>query len=313
MAVGARIVATGSYWPRTIVDNSAFGGPQFRLRRGSNERRHAVDDETSVAMGVAAARAALTHAAIEPDAVDLLLCFCGMPDFEYPKDANRIAGQLGLGRATCWSIDTACASFITALKAAHALIESGLHHRVLIVTTMRWIDRGIDPASDYSSLGDGAAAVIVEAASQGSMLGVLEHDDPGAFDFVQLRSPFATGTSQHFEFSHDPRYREYFGQTVLEPVRALLRQTGTEPGTIDWFVAHQVGHSLQRVWCEGLGIEPSRNLSTFERSGNLSAVNIPLILDHFTRGDERRIERGDRLLLFAPGAGMHIAAMLWQY
>ncbi|MEM7156433.1 MAG: ketoacyl-ACP synthase III [Myxococcota bacterium] len=310
--MGARITGTGSYLPTTVVGNDAFEGPQFRLRKGSDRRHHASPEETSVVMGSTAGSRALRAAGVDPGDVDLLLCFSGMPDYQYPKDANLLLDRIGLSNATTWSIDTACASFISALACAHSVIEAGLHRRVLVVMVMSWVHRGIDPHTDYSSLGDGAAAVVVEADETGSLVGVLERNDPGAFDFVRLRSPFATGNEEHFEFSHDPRYREYFGVTVLEPVRQLLQRTDTAPEQIDWFLPHQVGLTLQQLWADALGIGRDRGLTTFPTTGNMSAVNIPMILDHHLQPGTAKIQRGDLMLLFAPGAGMHLSAMLWR-
>lgn len=309
---GARIAGVGAYRPRTVVGNDAFAGPSYRIRSGSRERRHAAPDETSVVMGAAAVTDALARAGVDPGEVDLLLGYSGMPDFEYPKDTNLIKAQAGLAKAACWTLDTACASFIAGLRCADAMIGAGQHRTVVVVTVMSWVHRGMAEGFDFSSLGDGAAAVVLTTAPEPSMLGVLEHTDPEGFDFVQLRSPFATDAPQVFTFSRDPRYRDYFGDTALRPARELLDSQGVAPADVDWFIAHQVSAGMLALWCEGLGIDPGKCLDTFGTMGNMSAVNIPMTLDECVN-QEPRLNRGDTVLMYAPGAGMHIAAMLWRY
>ncbi len=308
---GARIAGVGAYRPRSVVDNAAFSEPRFRVSRGARERRHAAEDETSVVMATRAAESALANAKLSPRDVDLVIGFSGMPDYEFPKDTNLLVQTLGIERAACWTVDTACASFLTALRIGHTMIATGQHRRVLVVTSMIWTRRGLDREhTDYSSLGDGAAAAVLEPAAEPSLLDAAELTDAEGFDFVTLKSPFATGQAEHFAFSSDPKYRSYFVDRALTPARELLKRR--DPKDVRWLVAHQASVGLSTRWAEALGIPPERGLHTFGETGNLSAVNIPMILDHFVNR-EPKITRGDTLLLFAPGAGMHLSALLWRY
>lgn len=307
----AKIIGTGSYLPETIVEDSEFADERFRLRSGSARRRHASPDETSFYMSERAAKAALDAAGVQGEDLDLILGYSGMPDFLYPKDSNLLIESLGARKAAVWNIDTACATGISGLAMAHAQLHAGLAQKALIVTTMSWVNRGIDKATtDYSSIGDGAAAIVLEA-SDGGLEGVVERTDPDGFDFVQLPSPFATGAAEQITFSADPKYRAYFGSTVLGVVQDVFEKTGFSGEDIDWFIPHQVGPTLLQIWSKQLGIDPSKLLHTYAETGNMSAVNVPHILDTYVR--DGTIKRGDRLLLFAPGAGMHLAAMVWEY
>ncbi len=305
-----RITGTGSYLPFDVVENDVFSDDRFHLRSGSVRRRWATDEDDSIGMATSAAREALTAAELDPADVDYVIGYCGMPDYLYPKDTNQIAAELGATRAAAWTLDTACASSISGLLCAEALISAGRADNVVVTSAMHWVGRGIDrDNTDYSSLGDGAGAFVVQRADQSSRIASLERTDPSGFDFVMLKSPFATKQQEVIEFSTDPRYREYFGRTVLEPVREMLAEAGNP--TIDWFVPHQVGSTLIGIWCKSLGLEPDQLLDTFSETGNMSAANVPHIIDHHVRTGT--IERGQNILMFAPGAGIHIAATLWKF
>lgn len=309
--MGVRISGTGSYRPERVVTNDEFSDKRFRIKGGSKERRHASEHETSRLMLARAGGMALADAGGSND-VDLVIAYSGMPDYLYPKDGTLLVEDLMLGDVAVWSVDTACSSFITAMRIGSALIEAGQFKRVLIAVAMRWIDRGIDKDNtDYSSLGDGAAAVVLERSDRGGMLSCVEKTDPEGFDFVTLKSPFATNAEESLTFSTNPKYREYFGVTVLEVAKKAIKESGVSAEKIDGFLPHQVGATLLHVWAESLGLAEGTLCHTFDLCGNMSAVNIPMSLDHHRK--LAAIMPGDKLLFFSPGAGMHLAAMVWEH
>ncbi|MCB9585665.1 MAG: hypothetical protein H6718_09715 [Polyangiaceae bacterium] len=310
--MSARIQSTGAYLPERRLSRAELEAGGLKAPRGLNERRAAGAHERAVFMAEQALKQALARAELDPREIDFVIAFSGMGDWDFPKDVNLLPGKLGLEHAACWTLDTACASFISALKCAHALIASKLQHRIAIVTSMSWSSRGIADGTNNTSLGDGAAAVIVEGGfDETSLLGVREKTDSSAFDFVTLPSSHARGELTHFEFSSDPRYRDYFMQEALSVPRELFGESNLYPEDIDWFIPHQANLGMMERWAEALDIPAKKLLTTFDSAGNLSAVNIPLTLDHFVQSGH--VQRGQKLLFFAPGAGMHLAAMLWQY
>lgn len=284
-------------------------------------------------MGRAAAEAALINAQMSPDRLDAAIVFSGMPDFVYPKDGNAILHALGATNAACWNLDTACASFITGLEAARLRILGGGATHVLVLMIMSWVNRGIDRSGDFSAVGDGAAAVIVSRDQEhDSFVGIREATHGEHFGYLELPSPFAAPTDSAgdsisqsrlpaFSFGEDPKHGRFLMSACLQPAKQLLAETDTLPESVDWFLAHQPGTRLPKIWARGLGIAPERLLSTYGTCANLSAVNIPMTLAHFAGGvcqwgeqtvrSQSKIKRGDRVLFFAPGAGLHVAASLW--
>ena len=335
------ISGTGHCRPGTSVPLSDF--PDARGGDLPKHRHHAGPDDGSIAMGVRAATEALESARLAAKDLDAAIVFSGMPDYEYPKDGNAIMHRLGAQNASCWNLDTACASFISGLDAARLRVAGGSARHVLVLMIMHWVGRGIDRTADYSTTGDGAAAVIVSASDSTAnadrgFRGVRESTHGEHFGYLELPSPFAGSESggpanenkeakaepglPHFRFGSDPAHGKFLMSACLEPARQLLRETDTAPESVDWFLAHQPGTRLPRIWAKSLGIPPERLLSTYDECGNMSAVNIPMTLHRYaTAGDdgsrpnaeEPRLKQGDRLLLFAPGSGLHVSAMLWVW
>ncbi|MBL8021036.1 MAG: hypothetical protein JNM27_15300 [Leptospirales bacterium] len=308
MKQGIRIVSSGVCFPSERVPNEKLPS-ETHIPDGARERFHASRTESAVWMGSTAAKQAIDAAHSNEPAIDGILSFSGMPDFEYPKDGVLIQKELGLTNVPCWNIDTACASFLTGLQMAEALILTGRHKRILIVMVMNWSSRGM-PVSGQA-VGDGAAAIVVEASDKTSLLATVEKTQSEYFDFIKLGSPFVDKPVP-FEFSSDPAIGRFFATKSTEPATEALNLAGIKPEEINFFIAHQTGKKMLQIWAKRIGIAAEKILDTFEVFGNMSAVNIPATLHYFT-SISPRIKRGNTLLFFAPGAGLHLAATVWKY
>ena len=91
----------GAALPRRVMKNADFEGvvdtsdEWIVQRTGIRERRIASDDETTASLGEAAARAALAHAGMTPDDIDLIVLATATPDSTFPATATQVQAALG--------------------------------------------------------------------------------------------------------------------------------------------------------------------------------------------------------------------------
>jgi 3-oxoacyl-[acyl-carrier-protein] synthase-3 len=310
-----KISGIGVYRPVTQVTAEDLRGLGQDVTNAPQKRYFASRDETSVMMSTASARVALKNAALEAGDIDHVLFFSGIPDFEVPKDSNLVLKELKATKATAWTLDTACASFISQMRCAEMLIQTGVHRHVMLINTMHWVNRAIDKNGGYSTLGDGSATVILSADPEGdgrSVLCAAEKAEPDFFDFIQLESPFVTAKPEKMRFSHDGRHARFFLRNATDSAAEMLDQAHIAAADVDWFVAHQTGIPMLTRWCNALKIPVEKNLHTYHETGNMSSVNIPYILHHYVY-EQPLLRRGQKILFFAVGAGLHVAAMVFEY
>ena len=86
---------------------------------------------------------------------------------------------------------------------------------------------------------------------------------------------------------------------------------GTTAADIDWFVPHQANRRIIDGAVHKLGIAPEKVVMTLDRHGNTSAASIPLALTDAVT--DRRIKRGDLVLLDAMGGGFTWGAALLRW
>ncbi len=319
--MGIRIISTGVYLPKTIesIRSDPTNSEQSELAllfSGAKEHRICQDHETPTYMGIQAAHSALTDGGIDPQTIDVVLCYSAIEDHITPKAVYGMMSEIGCDGAMAWSIDTACASFLSHLNCANALSLTG-KRRFLIIESMNWANRAFnkdDRATGPGSLvGDGAGAVVAETvAGRGSIIDSIETTSTANFDFIKMHSAQVTGNREFLTFTRNHRIIHRSFSILPETAQQLLDKNRLGKNDITWTFTHQPGVTAINKWHEGLDMPIKKNLNTFHLYGNMFAANIPVTLDYFLMV-EPNIKRGDIILAFTAGAGIHCAASLIEF
>ena len=149
----ARIAGLGMAVPRHARTNHALAeivdtsDEWIWSRTGIRERRIAADDESTFSLGLAAGRAALEQAGLQPDQVELVIVATMTPDLGSPAVANLVQDALGARTAGAIDINTACTGFIYGLSLATAMVDTGQVDNALVIGAetmsriLDWSDR----------------------------------------------------------------------------------------------------------------------------------------------------------------------------
>jgi 3-oxoacyl-[acyl-carrier-protein] synthase-3 len=318
------VLGSGSYLPNQILTNADLArkvdtSDEWIVQRtGIHERRIAAPGELTSQMAAHAARAALAHAHLDAQAIDLIILATSTPDNTFPASAVAVQHELGIRHGAAFDLQAVCSGFVFALSTADALLKSGAFTRALVIGAetfsriLDWTDR-----TTCVLFGDGAGAVVLEAQDQPGT-----RDDRGVLT-VRLRSdgrhksklyvdggPSSTGTVGHLRMEGREVFRHAVSM-ITDVVEDAFKATGYGVGDIDWFVPHQANRRIIDGSAHKLGIDPSKVVVTVDRHGNTSAASIPLALADAVA--DRRIKRGDLVLLEAMGGGFTWGAALLRW
>jgi 3-oxoacyl-[acyl-carrier-protein] synthase III len=318
------VLGCGSYLPNQVLTNAELArkvdtSDEWIVQRtGIHERRIAARNETTGTMAAQAARAALAHARIDAQTIDLIVLATSTPDNTFPATAVSVQADLGITHGAAFDVQAVCSGFVYALATADGLLRSGAFNRALVIGSetfsrlLDWTDR-----TTCVLFGDGAGAIVLEAqdledkpGNRGLLTVRLRSDGRHKSKLYVDGGPSSTGTVGHLRMEG----REVFKHAVAmitDVVEDAFKTTGTTVADIDWFIPHQANKRIIDGSARKLGIPPNKIVITVDRHGNTSAASIPLALTDAVT--DRRIKRGDLLLLEAMGGGFTWAAALLRW
>ena len=321
----SRIIGTGSHLPERTVTNHDLeqvmdtSDAWIRERTGIHERRVISPGETTVSLGVEAARRALEAAGTDPSEIDLLVVGTTTPDLIFPSAACLMQHALGLPDCGAMDVNAACSGFLYALSVADKYIRCGDARRVLVVGAetltqlINWKKR-----ETAVLFGDGAGAVVLAPDSEPGILSTHIHADGGYADLLTTN----VGVSRGFCGLEDNEGKPEISMRGNEVFKVAVRTLGRivdetlganhlDKSALDWLIPHQANYRIIAATARMLDMSMDQVVVTVDRHGNTSAASVPLALDEAVR--DGRIQRGDMLLLEAFGGGLTWGSALIRY
>ena len=308
----ARIAGIGSYLPDKVVTNHDLekmmdtSDEWIRERTGIKRRHIAGEHETTSSMGVEAARRAMEVAGVGADDIDLIIVGTATPDKVFPATACIIQRQLGAGGGAAFDVHAACSGFLYGLDLATRQIRTAGARTALVIgseTLSRitdWEDRGTAVL-----FGDGAGAVVLEAAEEPGIIKTHIHADGQYEELLHVEQ----GVSVGYDITRaGGAYIKMEGNAVFRRAVAtfdnIARETVADVDghldDIDWFVPHQANMRIIHAAARKLKMPMERVIATVDEHANTSGASIPLALDQAVK--DGRIQRGQTLLFAAFGA-----------
>ncbi|MDQ3149398.1 MAG: 3-oxoacyl-ACP synthase, partial [Chloroflexota bacterium] len=202
------------------------------------------------------------------------------------------------------------------------MVATGAHEYVLCV--------GADVMSsiiDYTDrttcvlFGDGAGAVVLSAAAEGEphIIDFAHEIDGSGGPALCMPAGGSRLPASHETVDGRLHYVKQDGQAVFkfavrkseEICRRVLERNQIEPSQLDLFVSHQANRRIIAAVAERLGLPDEKVIINLDMYGNTTAATIPLALADAIR--QKRLKKGDLVLLASVGAGFTVGAVLLRW
>src|SRR5271166_5822469 len=290
----------------------------IRQRSGIAQRYVAGEGETTSTLATSAAEAALRHADLSADDIDLIVVATATPDYTFPAVATQVQANLGITQGAAFDVQAVCSGFVFAVATADKFIRSGSNRRALVIGAetfsriLDWSDR-----TTCVLFGDGAGAIVLEAresdgafASPGVIASRLRSDGRHRAKLYVDGGPSTTQTVGHLRMEGKDVFRHAVGM-VTDVIQGCLADAGCDAQAIDWFVPHQANRRIIDASADKLGIPREKVVVTVDQHGNTSAASVPLALAVAVK--DGRIKPGDLVMIEAMGGGFTWGAALIRW
>ena len=354
----AFIAGIGHYVPEQVVTNDDLSQVMdtsdawIRERTGIQERRYArKTEETTTTLGAEASRRAIADAGITEADIDFIVFATLSPDYYFPGCGVLLQRELGITSGECGALDVRnqCSGFVYALSVAEKFVAAGMYRNVLVVGA-EMHSMGLDYSDAGRNVtvifGDGAGAVVLQPAPEGSQSAILSSAmhangtyaeklamlSPGSHGGRHLR---AQGDTRDWGFAPDEAYGgifatqsmldngEFFptmeGQFVFklavqkfpEVVREVLAKAELTEADIDMLIPHQANLRIAQYVQKTLGLSDHQVFNNIERYGNTTAASVPIALSEAVATGS--VKRGDLVVLAAFGSGFTWGGVALRY
>ena len=321
--IHTRISGTGSFLPGDPISNAALiamhgleSSDEWIVERTGIRSRHlAAPGITSSDLALEASRRALEAAGRAPAEVDLIIVATSTPDYVFPSAAALLQSKLGITNgAAAFDVQAVCSGFVYAMTIAEKFIRSGSHKCALVVGAevfsriLDWKDRGT-----CVLFGDGAGAVVLEAADQPGLLASAFHADGSHHGILSVPGQVCGGvvTGDPFLRMDGQAVFKFAVKVLADVAHEVLAAAGMTASLVDWLIPHQANVRILQATAKRLHIPAENCVVTVAHHGNTSAASIPLALDEAVRSG--RIRRGQHLLLEGVGGGFTWGATLLRF
>ena len=324
----ARIASLATYVPPKLLTNADLEkmvetSDEWIVQRTGIRSRHIAEPGVGTSeLATKAALLAIERAGLTPDQIDFIVVGTTTPDMMFPSTACLVQHAIGATNAWGFDLGAACSGFTYALTTAANMVSTGASKHALVI--------GADVMSsiiDYTDratcviFGDGAGAAVVEATSEEG-IGIIDfvnYVDGSGGENLCMPAGGSRQPASHQTVDQRLHYVKQDGQAVFrfavrnteEACRRLLERNGVKPADLDLFVSHQANRRIILAAAEKLQLPVEKVVINVEQFGNTTAATIPLALNDAVA--DKRLKRGDLLLMVSVGAGFTVGALLLRW
>lgn len=322
----SKITGLGYFVPENVVTNDDLAKVMdtndawIQERTGIKERRHVIKgDDTTMTMGVKAAKIAIERAGIDKDDIDFIVFATLSPDYYFPGPGVQVQHALGIKTVGALDVRNQCSGFVYGISVADQFIKTGMYKNVLVIgsevhsTGLDFSTRGRGVTVIF---GDGAGAVVLsreEDTSKGILSTHLHSEGQHAEELSLIAPGMGKRWITDIIKDNDPNETSYYpymnGQFVFknavvrfsEVIMEGLMANGLTKNDIDLLVPHQANLRISQFIQKKFGLNDDQIYNNIMSYGNTTAASIPIALTEAWEQD--KVNKGDLIVLAAFGSG----------
>ena len=313
-----KITGTGSYIPKIVQKNEAFGQhsflnidgseipssneiivEKFQAITGISERRYAENHLTASDLGALAAEKAIKDAGVDPETLDYIILAHNFGDVKsgsiqsdiLPCLAARVKNILKIKNPKCVAYDIlfGCPGWVEGVIQGQAYIKAGMAKKCLVIGA-ETLSRVVDPYDRDSMIySDGAGATVIELLDEDG--GILSHES-ASYTHDEIYHLFF-GCSNNKSLEEDTRFIKMYGRKIYEfalsnvpnAMKTCLDNSGFDIKDVKKILIHQANEKMDEAIVNRFyrlyktPVPEGVMPMSIHKLGNSSVATVPTLLD----------------------------------
>lgn len=287
--------------------------PENTINFNGETRYRVNENETQLILAVDACKKALNSANKTINQIDCIVSASAVGVQPIPCTAALIHEQIAKGTdIPALDINTTCTSFITALDTMSYLVAAKKYKNILIISS-EVASLGLNPKQkeSYELFSDGAAAFIISETDENiGIVSSLQKTWSEGVHATEIRGGLSSYHPKNYSESTKEEYMfDMNGKKVLslsikklpEMFNEFLKENNISMKDIDIIIPHQASSAMPLIMSK-LGIPKEKYIDVVSKYGNMVSVSVLATL--YLALKEKRIKKGDRVLLMGTAAGL---------
>lgn len=336
MIPNVKILGTGVYAPGDPINNQElkkltqidFDEEKLEEKLGIKQRHIARLRniyESTADFATIAAENAIKDASLSKDDVDLIIVGTDTPEYISPATSIIVQGRLQKGEkwTSSFDVSASCASFSIAFDNAVRILQTDKNIKTAVIVGVYNMPAYIREKDEFgwSIFADGAGAIVLQKDESFSSAYIAGQSltDGTQFDYVGVytggtKQPFTKERLDSGEYGLQNLQRLPGDRNVrLWPmvVEKLADKAEINVSEVDHFLFTQINQFVIKQVMEVLKQPISKTSWIMDRYGYTGSGCIPMAFHHAVK--ENKINRGDKVLFMASGAGLAVGSNLFIY
>ena len=194
------------------------------------------------------------------------------------------------------------------------------YKKILIVSSDRGsIGRNFNEPESAALLGDAAAAVLLEPSKRSRILDYKMETWPEGALFTQVKgggtyrhpdNPKTLNQDNYFTMS-GPQIYKMARKKVYDIIKNILSNNKLNLNDIKLVIPHQASGAAVQAYSKIGGFKSEQIMYIINKYGNCVSASIPLALSIAV--ENRKINRGDLIIMIGTGAGLSVSGCLIKF
>ena len=305
-----QIVATGSYLPKSKIDNKKIAeqfnvNEEFIYKRTGIKTRYYAEHESIEQLAIEAVKNLIQkNSQVNINEVDMIIVSTTSTNLLMPGISYKIQEKFNIKDCMCLDILAGCAGFINALDIARNYIILGKVNKAILIG-VDILSKNLDKSDISTSivLSDGAGSILIEKIEEVKQYESIIKSQGQKGNLLEIK------TDKNIKMNGKEIYKYAVTETIKN-IQEIIKRSELKIDQIKYIIPHQSNLKIINSIANRLNIDNQKIYRNIENIGNTFCASIPIALDEMFQ--DNLLREGNKIILLGYGGGLNTGSILME-